>query len=36
MNEWMNEQMNEQKNKQINEWKKWREKMDVIKSKPHG
>ena len=35
MNEWMNAQLNEQK-KQMNEWKKWREKTVVIKSKPHG
>ena len=31
----MNEQLNEHKNKWMNE-KKWREKMVVIKSKPHG
>ena len=34
LNEWMNEQLNEQKI--MNEWKKWREKMVVIKSRPNG
>ena len=40
MSNWLIELMNdwtiEWTKKQMNEWKKWREKMVVIKSKPHG
>ena len=36
MNEWMKEWTIECTKKQMNEWKKWREKTVVRKSKPHG